>query len=94
MDNKINPELARFLTELKGHPKTRVPVIVTLAPGAEPAGLQQAGLSIERRFELIPAVAGAIAASDIPALARLDTVELIELDSEVRAQGRTLGSTT
>jgi hypothetical protein len=91
MDNKISPELARFLTEPKRHPKARVPVIVTLAPDAKPAGLEQAGLNIERRFELIPAVAGTIAASDIPALARLDAVELIELDSEMQAQSSSLG---
>jgi hypothetical protein len=69
-------------------------VIVTLAPDAGPARLEQAGLSIERRFELIPAVAGTIAAGSIPALARLDAVELIELDSEMRAQGSSLGSAT
>jgi hypothetical protein len=86
MTNKISPELARFLADLKGVPETEVPVIVTLVPDAGTTELEVAGLCIERRFELIPAVAGTIAASDLPALARLESVELIEFDGEVQAQ--------
>jgi hypothetical protein len=65
-----------------------VPVIVTLAEGADPAALAACGLTIERRFAAIGAVAGRIAVADLPRLAGRAEVARIEHDGEVRALDR------
>jgi hypothetical protein len=65
----------------------RVPVIVTLLPGADPTGLVEAGLAIARRFDALDAVSGSIAVADLRKLAARPEVQLVEYDGEVRALG-------
>jgi hypothetical protein len=65
-----------------------VPVIVSLSGAIDEDQLKACGLDIAYRFEEIGAVSGAIAASEVPRLAALPGVSLVELDSEMRALDR------
>lgn len=62
-----------------------VPVIVTLAPGAEAAAVERQGLMWARAFENIPAVAGSVTAEQLDRLEEAPEVERIEYDGEMHA---------
>jgi hypothetical protein len=62
-----------------------IPVIITLAPGTDPAVLEPKGIRIRRVMENIPAVAGTVAAGDVTDLAELGEVERVEYDGEMYA---------
>jgi len=86
MPTKLRGELARevALAKVAGH-STRIPVIVTLAAGADVSSLQRIGLEITHIYENIRSVAGKISAEDIRQLEDLEQVESIEFDGEVHA---------
>ncbi len=78
---KVSPEVtARVESGSK-----RIPVIVTLARGADPALLEPTGMTITRAMESIPVVAGTVAAGDVADLAELGAVERVEYDGEMHA---------
>lgn len=62
-----------------------IPVVVTLAPGVDPAALEPKGLKIHRVMENMPAVAGTVAGADVAGLADLGEVERVEYDGEMYA---------
>lgn len=62
-----------------------IPVIVTFAPGTDPAVLERTGMRINRVMENIPAAAGTVAGADITTLAALDEVQRVEYDGEMHA---------
>ena len=85
MPDKIADELAERLADAAPAAAQRLRVIVTLTPGAATEPLIREGFALERRFETLSAVAGTVQAKDVARLAGLAEVELIELDSEMRA---------
>ncbi len=85
-DTKISEELLALVRDASRTGDTReIPIIVTVSGRAGPSLLEAAGMVVSRVFENIPAVAGRCAPQAIAALARIEQVERIELDGEVRA---------
>lgn len=85
VSEKVSPALREQL-ESAGAEQREIPVIVTLAEGADAAGLaRQQGIEIRHAYENIPALAATATPAQVHELARLDQVELIEPDGEMRA---------
>jgi hypothetical protein len=83
---KVNDELLRQLEEAaKQDSQREIPVIVTVAVGADPATLEQKGLRIQYIFDEISAISGTLNAAAVNELAQLDQVEVIEYDGQVWA---------
>jgi hypothetical protein len=86
MNAKMSAALSQRLQAMeRTDPHRPIPVIVTIAAGTDRAVLEQAGLRIERAFENISAVSGAIAAAKVKEVAQLAQVERIEEDGAVWA---------
>ncbi|HEX2050063.1 MAG TPA: hypothetical protein VHJ34_05430 [Actinomycetota bacterium] len=84
----VSAELRTIVDEAAAtDPAREVPVIVTLARGADAAALEGAGLTIGRRFAHLPGVSGTVRADAVDALAGAPGVELVEFDGEVWALG-------
>jgi hypothetical protein len=84
MSHKISPEVMEKAEAPEGKHR-EIPVIVTLAPGADPATLESKGIIIRRIMENIPAIAGTVTGAAVSELAQLDEVERVELDGEMHA---------
>jgi hypothetical protein len=84
MSQKVSPEVMARV-ERATEESSEIPVIVTLAPGADPAVLEPKGMRIRRVMENIPAVAGSVAVGDLADLAELGEVERVEYDGEMHA---------
>jgi len=86
MTKKISDKLLQECKKAeRAEPEREVPVIVTTTSNVDRALLEQKGLKITHTFENISAVSGTLTASEVKDLARLDQVETIEYDGEVRA---------
>ena len=83
MDAKVNDELLKIAEAAE--PQQEIPVIVTVAPGANLTALEQKGLKIQHSFKNISAVSGTLPASEINTLSQIDEVERIEYDSKAWA---------
>ncbi len=84
MSHKVSPEvMARVASATEE--SSEIPVIVTLAPGADPAVLEPKGITIRRVMENAPLVAGTVAGADVTDLAELREVERVEYDGEMYA---------
>ena len=81
---KISPELMTRIESARAETQ-EIPVIVTLAPGTDPAVLDSTGIKVGRGMENIPAVAGSVAAEDVAKLAELTEVVRVEYDGEMHA---------
>jgi hypothetical protein len=79
---KIDPEV---ITRAEGAGSREIPVIVTLAPGADPAVLEPTGMKVGRVMENAPMVSGTVAAADVAKLGELTEVERVEYDGEMQA---------
>ncbi|MGH2763851.1 MAG: hypothetical protein ACRDLD_14945 [Thermoleophilaceae bacterium] len=85
MSEKVSPALREELESAQEEGR-ELPVIVTLVEGADAAGLvDREGTELRSISETIPAVAGTLTPEQVRELARLEQVELIELDGEMRA---------
>jgi hypothetical protein len=81
MSEKISASVLKRLDEAAtAGPQREIPVIVTIKRGADLTALEQKGLTIQRTYENISAVAGTIPAAEVSALAELDQVEIIDYD--------------
>ncbi len=90
MGQKFSEQLAAYVERGDEASVGPIPVIVTLNEFAYresrvTSACERAGLKVECKFDLIPAVAGTILSSDLPRLEDVSDVEYIDLDSEVRA---------
>jgi hypothetical protein len=81
---KVSPEVMARV-ERGTEESTDIPVIVTVAPGTDPAALEPKGMRIHRVMENIPAVAGTVAGANVTGLADLGEVERVEYDGEMHA---------
>lgn len=82
---KIDPSLVKDLkAAAKANPQQEFPFIVTLKPGASPSILESR-VKVQRSFESIRAVAGTMTLQKALELAKLDAIEHIEYDGEVKA---------
>ena len=82
---KLSDELKRVLREEGPEDPTKeIPVIVTFIPGTDVAELEELGLKITRRYELLNAAAGLVSLRDMRRLSEVAQVEKIEYDSEIR----------
>jgi len=68
-------------------PDHREAVIVTLAAGGDARALERAGMRVEHAMSARPIVSGSIDARTLEALAAMDDVVRVELDSSMRALG-------
>jgi hypothetical protein len=84
VNQKVSAELMARV-ERATEESREIPVIVTLAPGTDPAVLEPKGIRIRRVMENIPVVAGTVAGADVTALAELGEVERVEYDGEMYA---------
>jgi hypothetical protein len=85
VSEKVSPALREQL-ESAGAEQARIPIIVTLAEGADASGLaSRAGIELRHAYENIPAVAATATPAQVRELAQLEQVELIEPDGEMRA---------
>jgi hypothetical protein len=84
MSQKVSPEVS---ARVKGaiEESKEIPVIVTLAPGSDPAVLEPTGMRVHRVMDNIPAVAGTVAGGAVRRLAELDEVQRVEYDGEMHA---------
>jgi hypothetical protein len=81
MAGALSSELRKRLEALKrSAPDGRLNVIVTLAPGTKAEGFSAAGLSIDQRIANPPLVMGTATPDAVLDVARVDGVELIEVD--------------
>ncbi len=85
MTAKIDVELQNQIKSAQSDPQREIPVIVSLAAGANIEKLAQRGLKINRIFDAIEAVAGTLTAAEINALSKWDQVNRIEYDGEMHA---------
>jgi hypothetical protein len=81
---RIDDEVRRAL-RAAAEPSTPIDVIVTFTPGTALAAFESAGLQVSRAYEATSAVAGRIAARDLPRLAEVKGVERIEADATAQA---------
>jgi len=81
---KVSPEVMARV-ESATEESREIPVIVTLAPGTDPAVLEPKGIRIRRVMENTPVVAGTVAGADVTGLAELGEVERVEYDGEMYA---------
>ena len=82
---KLSDELKRILREEEPEDPTKeIPVIVTFIPGTDVSELEELGLRITRRYELLNAAAGLVSLRDLKRLSEAAQVEKIEHDSEIR----------
>lgn len=85
---KINPSLVKELkAATKSNPQQEFPFIITLKPGASLSTLENR-IKVQRSFESIRAVASTMTLQKALQLAKLDAIERIEYDGEVRALKR------
>jgi hypothetical protein len=84
MRQKVSPEVIARVNGAIEESK-EIPVIVTLAPGSDPAVLEPAGMRVSRVMENIPAVAGTVAGAAVSHLAELAEVQHVEYDGEMHA---------
>jgi hypothetical protein len=84
VSEKVSAELMARVERGMGESR-EIPVIVTLAPGTDPAVLEPKGIRIRRVMENIPVVAGTVAGADVTGLAELGEVERVEYDGEMYA---------
>jgi hypothetical protein len=85
VSEKVSPALKEQL-ESAGAEEGPIPIIVTLVEGADASGLaSRAGIEVRHAYENIPAIAATATGAQVRELARLEQVELIEPDGEMRA---------
>jgi nitric oxide synthase oxygenase domain/subunit len=80
MPEKINDALLKRLEAAKEAGQQRIPVIVTLTPGADVALIEKKGL--KRISQHVPLYAGDLTAAEIHEIAHWDQVERIEYDDK------------
>jgi hypothetical protein len=84
VSEKVSPALREQLESAGA--ERGIPVIVTLAEGADAAALaRRHGIEVRHAYENIPAVAATATPAQVRELAQLEQVELIEPDGEMRA---------
>jgi len=84
MSGKIGEELlVKLEAVLASDPQRKIPIIVTLNPGADISILDNKGMDIQRVIESVSAVAGVLSASEIEEISLLEEVNLIEYDGTV-----------
>jgi hypothetical protein len=85
VSEKVSPPLREQL-EAAGTEEARIPIIVTVAEGADGAALAgRTGMEVRHAYENIPAVAATATPAQVRELAQQEQVELIEPDGEMRA---------
>lgn len=82
---KISDDLLLVARRAEAAGDQELPVIVTVAPDAPLADLEQAGLRVTDRLDFISAVSGSIRAGALVRLAELASVHYIEHDGPVQA---------
>ncbi len=84
MSGKIGEELlVKLEAVLASDPQHKIPIIVTLNPGADISILDNKGMDIQRVIESVSAFAGVLSASEIEEISLLEEVNLIEYDGTV-----------
>lgn len=81
MNGKTSADVRRRVTG----GEAAIPVIVTVQPGTESTILRDTGLTVERVFENISAVAGTATPGAVDKLEALPVVERIEYDGPMHA---------
>jgi hypothetical protein len=85
VSQKVSPALRERLESAEA-PREAIPVIVTLVEGADAEALaRRADLELRPISESLPALAGSLTPEQVRELERLEQVELIEPDAEMRA---------
>lgn len=85
MSAKIGEELLRQLKATEGTSGAELPVIITVKDSSSLDALQENGFKVQHIFDVINAVSGALPATAVRSVARLDEVQHIDYDGEVHA---------
>jgi hypothetical protein len=80
---KVSPELMDRV-EREPDDSSEIPVIVTLAPGTDPAAVEAKGMRIDHVIDNAPLVIGTVAGANVTGLADLGEVERVEYDGRMR----------